>query len=130
MPLHGDPQEDDGMAQSHKQRLEKQRARQREYRRKQRAARRPSRDDIARALLHFALRENLRLGRSDKLDALWDAVAAVLVEQGYDAEQTSEAFADLVDRYRRGWEFQRRFPEDGFPTTTRPTDSLRIAAIP
>ena len=66
-------------------------------------------------MLHFAVTENLKLGREDKLDDLWDEVFKVLVRQGFDRKQADEAFDELVDRYKRGWDFQRRFPEDGFP---------------
>jgi len=103
------------MAQSRAERLRKQRERQREYRARRRQSRKPTRDDIARAMLHFAVTENLKLGREDKLDDLWDEVSRVLVRQGFDGNQTDEAFDELVDRYKRGWDFQRRFPEDGFP---------------
>ncbi|WP_274425152.1 hypothetical protein [Chelativorans sp. YIM 93263] len=51
------------MAQSRSERLARQRERQRALRAATRARRRPTRDDIARALLHFAITENVRHGR-------------------------------------------------------------------
>lgn len=101
------------MSQSRAERLRKQRERQRAYRRRQRQSRKPTRDDIARAALHWAVRGALK--DEDKLDRLGDRIIPILVRQGFDRKQADEAFDDLVDRYRRGWEFQRKFPEDGFP---------------
>jgi hypothetical protein len=101
------------MAQSRKELLRKQRERQREYRRRQRQARKPSRDDIARAALDWAVREVLK--DEEKLDRLGDRIIPVLVRQGFDKKAADAAFDELVDRYRKGWGFQRRFPEDGFP---------------
>ena len=101
------------MAQSRRDRLEKQRLRQREYRRKQRAARKPSRDDIARAALHWAVKR--ALPDEAMVDKLADRILPILVAQGFDRRKTDEAFDELVERYRSGWDFQARFPEDGFP---------------
>ncbi|QKV20052.1 hypothetical protein [Oricola thermophila] len=99
------------MAQSREERLRRQRERQREYRRRLRAARKPSRDDIARAALHWAIRETMQ--DEQQLDRLGDRVIPILVAQGFDRKKCDEAFDELVERYRRGWDFQRRFPEDG-----------------
>lgn len=101
------------MAQSRAERLRKQRERQRKYRMRQRQSRKPTRDDIARAALDWAIREVLK--DEERLDRLGDRIIPVLVRQGFDRKQTDEAFDELVERYKRGWDFQRRFPEDGFP---------------
>ena len=101
------------MAQSRKELLRKQRERQREYRRRQRQSRKPSRDDIARAALDWAIRQVLK--DEAKLDRLGDRIIPILVRQGFDRKQADAAFDELIERYRRGWGFQRRFPEDGFP---------------
>lgn len=98
------------MAQSRTERLEKQRLRQREYRKRRRAERRPSRDDIARAALHRDLTQ--AMNDEDHLDALADRIVPVLVEQGFDRRAVHLALEDLVDRYRGGWNFQRRFVGD------------------
>lgn len=101
------------MAQSREELLRKQRERQREYRKRQRRSRKPTRDDIARAALDWAIREVLK--DEEKLDRLGDRIIPILVRQGFDRKQADAAFDELVDRYRKGWGFQRRFPEDGFP---------------
>ena len=108
------------MAQSRRERLEKQRLRQREYRRKQRAARKPSRDDIARAALHWSVKR--ALPDEATMDKLADRILPILVAQGFDRRKTDEAFDELVERYRSGWEFQARFPEDGLPEDSFPDD--------
>ena len=101
------------MAQSRNERLEKQKLRQREYRRQQRAARKPSRDDIARAALFWAVKR--ALPDEEKVDTLGDRIIPILVAQGFDRKKADEAFDELVQRYRQGWDCQPRFPGDGFP---------------
>ena len=101
------------MAQSRDERLRKQRERQRKYRRRQRQSRKPSHDDIAQAALDWAVRQVLK--DEAKLDRLGDRIILILVRQGFDRKQADAAFDELVERYRKGWDFQRRFPEDGFP---------------
>lgn len=109
------------MAQSRQERLRKQRERQREYRARRRRNRKPTRDDIARAMLDWAVRESLK--DEEKLDRLGDRIIPVLVRQGFDRKQADEAFDELAERYRNGWEFQRRFPEDGFPDEDDDTEA-------
>ena len=52
---------------SRRERLDKQRERQRVVRATRRAEKKPSRDDIARALLHWAIVQNLRHGREEEI---------------------------------------------------------------
>jgi hypothetical protein len=96
------------MAQSRRERLERQKERQRELRAAARVKRRPSRDDVARALLHFAVTENIRQGRERQLADLEDRIVAVLTSQGFDRRETEAVLEALVDKYRSGWTFQRK----------------------
>lgn len=90
------------------ERLRKQREYQRGYRKRIKAARVPDRDEIACELLHYAITENLRLGREDELWTLADSIIERLVARRYDRAATEEAFVAIVDRYEAGWTFQRR----------------------
>lgn len=90
------------------ERLRKQREYQREYRKRLKEACAPDRDEIARELLHYAITENLRLGREAELWTLADAIIVRLVARGYDRAATEQAFVAIVDRYEAGWSFQRR----------------------
>ncbi|WP_274427394.1 hypothetical protein [Chelativorans sp. YIM 93263] len=96
------------MAQSRSERLARQRERQRALRAATRARRRPTRDDIARALLHFAITENVRHGREEELGRLLDRIVTSLQEQGFDKREAETVLEDLVDKYRAGWSFQRK----------------------
>lgn len=89
-------------------RLEKQRVRQKELRERNRALKRPSRDDFARMLLHIALEENVRSGNFAELDRLQDGLVDKLTAQGFDKKQCDLVFEDLVDRYKRGWDFTKK----------------------
>ena len=96
------------MAQSRRERLEKQKERQRRLRAAAKVKRRPTRDDIARTLLHFAITENIRHGREQQLADLEDRIVLELINQGFDGRETEAAFDALVDKYRSGWTFQRK----------------------
>ena len=99
---------DKEMAQSRREKLDKQRQRQRAVRAAQKAERKPSRDDIARALLHYAIVQNLKLGRGQELDRLQVSIVEELAVQGFDRKASDAAFDDLVDKYGSGWAFQRK----------------------
>lgn len=96
------------MAQSRREKLDKQRERQRVVRARRRAERKPSRDDIARTLLHWAIVQNLRHGREEEIFRLQEFITAELVAQGFDRVGCDTAFDELVDKYRAGWAFQRK----------------------
>lgn len=96
------------MAQSRRQRLDRQRERQRTLRAEASAKRKPSRDDIARTLLHWAITENIRHDREDELDRLQMQVVDRLVAQGFDRQASDTAWDALVDKYRNGWAFQSK----------------------
>jgi hypothetical protein len=96
------------MAQTRRERLEKQRQRQMKVRAAQRRERKPSRDDIARTLLHWAIVQNLKLGREQELDRLQVSVVDRLAARGFDRRQADAAFDELVEKYGSGWTFQRK----------------------
>ena len=89
-------------------RLEKQRLYQREYRERMKKAKAPGRDDIARARLHFAITENLRLGRKEEVEKIMDYLVDQLTAQGFAPRATEQALDALVTKYARGWGFQRK----------------------
>ena len=90
------------------ERLEKQRLRQRRLRAEKAARKTPGRDDFARELLHFAIIENLRNGREQKLNSLIDNLVERLVERGFDRGECERVIVELIDRYEAGWAFQRK----------------------
>jgi hypothetical protein len=96
------------MAQSRRERLDRQRERQRGYRAEMKAKRKPSRDDIARTLLHFAITKNLQHGSEDALAPLQTEIVRELVAQGFDRKASDAAFDELIEKYRIGWTFQRK----------------------
>lgn len=93
---------------SNDERLRKQREYQKQYRKRLKGARAPDRDEIARELLHYAITENLKNDREAAMWRLAEAIIDRLVERGYDADATEQAFTAIVDRYEAGWSFQRR----------------------
>lgn len=94
--------------QSREERQRKQREYQRAYNRRIAAARAPDRDAIARELLHYAITENLKLGREEELWTLATSIIERLVARGYDRAATEQTFSAIVARYDAGWTFQRR----------------------
>ncbi|MBN8245697.1 hypothetical protein JF546_22015 [Nitratireductor aquimarinus] len=96
------------MAQSRKERLENQRDRQRALRAASKSRRKPSRDDIARTLLHFAITKNLSEERRERLEELQHHIVAELVFQGFDEREAEIVWDALVDKYRSGWTFQQK----------------------
>jgi hypothetical protein len=96
------------MAQSRRQRLDRQRERQQALRAEASAQRKPSRDDIARTLLHWAITENIKHGREEEIYRLQVQVVEHLVIQGFDRRASDTAWDALVDKYRNGWAFQTK----------------------
>ena len=89
-------------------RLERQKLYQRQYRARRRREKAPDRDDIARALLHFAIVENLAHGRHQELARLINAISRRLEGQGFDPAAACRVWRELVVRYGEGWDFQRK----------------------
>jgi hypothetical protein len=96
------------MARDREKRLEKQKERQRKYRARLKAERRPTNEDLARAVLDIALTRYLGQGRHDDLMRILDQVAERLQEVGFKARDTETAWFDLQDRYQRGWSLLRQ----------------------
>ncbi|MGO8257714.1 hypothetical protein ACC763_05070 [Rhizobium ruizarguesonis] len=90
------------------ERKAKQKERQQRLRDRHRGERRPDRDDVARALLFWAITSYLKEGRPDRIDQLSDAAVAVLSDQGFDKRASYEVFDGLVDRYARDHQPFRR----------------------
>ena len=93
--------------QGNAERREKQRLRQRAYRARLRLEKKPTHEDLARAVLDRALTHNLRLGRHQQLMDLLDEVAKRLREVGFHERDTEAAWFELQDRYERGWSMLR-----------------------
>lgn len=110
------------------ERLRKQRQRQSEYRKKMKAERRPSRDDIARVFLHAAITQAWRWKyekREKMLSWVVDTILEGLIAQGFDPKASAEAIEDLIDKYTKDrWEFRRKVhllwpvADDGSETST------------
>jgi hypothetical protein len=89
-------------------RLEKQRVRQKALRERNKGLRRPTRDDFARMMLHLALDQLTRDQDIEELTRLQDGLVRRLVKQGFDNQQCYLAFEDLLDKYKKGWSFQKK----------------------
>lgn len=96
------------MAQTKREKLDKQRIRQQRIRDRMKAERKPSRDDIARALLHWSITANVQEGRETLLFHLQTRIVEILIAQGFDEVAADASFDDLVDRYSEGWSFRRK----------------------
>lgn len=96
------------MAQTKREKLDKQRIRQQRVRDKMKAERKPSRDDIARALLHWSITANVQEGRETLLFHVQTRIVEILIAQGFDEVASDASFDDLVDRYSEGWSFRRK----------------------
>ncbi|MEE9922386.1 MAG: hypothetical protein PBV01_03235 [Brucella anthropi] len=91
------------------ERLRKQRERQKEYRDRLRAERKPTRDDVARVFLHFMIAKAMRSGNQDGMEKLIDMLLDGLADQGFDKDASLDVIDDLIDRYtKRGWDFRRK----------------------
>ena len=91
------------------ERLAEQRERQQAYRKRIKTERRPSRDDIARVLLHVVITRSAARDKLDELEKFGDLIVDRLVEQGFDKRVSYDAFDQLIDKYvKQGWEFRRK----------------------
>jgi len=91
------------------ERLGKQRERQRRYRDRQRAERRPGRDDIARILLHFMIVKAVKSADTVAMEKLITMLLDALKGQGFDEDASLDVVEDLIFRYtKRGWDFRRK----------------------
>lgn len=86
-----------------------QRERQKRLRDRNRAERRPGRDDIARVALYWMVSRMVAKGAHDVLDEMEDEIVARLVDQGFAEAASYEAFDALVEKYARSaWGFRRK----------------------
>ncbi len=91
------------------ERLRKQRERQKDYRDRLRVQRKPTRDDIARVLLHFMIVKAVKSGNQDGTEKLIDMLLDALADQGFDKDASLEVIDDLIVRYTKsGWDFRRK----------------------
>ncbi|WP_051631184.1 hypothetical protein [Afifella pfennigii] len=81
---------------------------QRAYRARQKAERIPSRDDVARIVLHWAITGALEPGKEKQLTGLRKMVIERLVEQDFSEEGARRRFDDIVERYKDGWDFRAK----------------------
>lgn len=89
-------------------RLEKQRLRQRAYRARKEAERRPTNEDLARAVLDIAMTTYLKDGRHRDLILILRRVARRLETIGFQRHQTAEVWLELQARYEKGWTLLRQ----------------------
>lgn len=89
-------------------RLEKQRLRQRAYRARLKAEKRPTNEDLARAVLDIAMTTYLGQGRHQELIGILDRVADRLKKIGFRRRDTEEVWFELHDRYEKGWSLLRQ----------------------
>ncbi|WP_434055095.1 MAG: hypothetical protein RDA78_09625 [Roseibium sp.] len=93
---------------SYKQRLAQKAERQRDYRQRLRARRRPSRADISITLFHWLTQRTARKGNWKVFDRMMNTVRDRLVARGFDKAETEQAIDALVKKIEGGWEFQRK----------------------
>lgn len=81
------------------ERLRKQRERQRVYRLRLKAERRPSRDDIARVVLLFMIVRASKDWNHRFLEQLTDLILKGLKSQGFDEDASLDVLDDLIAKY-------------------------------
>jgi hypothetical protein len=94
--------------QTREERNEQQRVRQLSVRKTAKEQKKPSRDDIARLLLWQMItgiqknKETDKAGKEKMLIDLLNSIVNGLESQGFDAQQSEDAFEALVDKYAKG----------------------------
>lgn len=92
------------------ERLRKQRERQQRVRERHKRDRKPSRDDIARILLHTMIMQCYENQQMHMLDGLFDVIVDGLKDQGFDQAASYSVIDDLVEKYTKSnWQFFRKF---------------------
>lgn len=91
-------------AKSKSQRTAEQRVRQKRVREKAKAARRPSRDDIARMFLWQVISDAMKDADDGRLliKKMADKIVGGLERQGFDDQESYDVFDDLVRKYSDG----------------------------
>lgn len=91
------------------ERLRKQRERQKIYRAQLKAERKPTRDDIARVVLHFMIVRAANDKDRGFLDQFIDLILADLKTQGFDEATSLDVLDDLIIKYTKmNWDFRRK----------------------
>lgn len=86
-----------------------QKERQRALRAKQKAEKRPGRDDVARVALYWMISRMTSKAARDVLAEMEDEIVAVLTDQGFDQKASFDVFDELVEKYDGGiWGFRRK----------------------
>lgn len=97
------------MSDTYDEGLRKQRERQQNIRQNDKAKGKPSRDDIARVLLHTVIMICHETNALDELDEYSDIIVEQLSAQGFDKNASYSAFEDLVKKYTKSdWQFRRK----------------------
>lgn len=91
------------------ERLRKQRERQQRTRDRHKLERKPSRDDIARVLLHVIIMRSYETKQMHMLDGLFDVIVDSLKAQGFDNDASYAVIDDLIEKYTKSkWQFFRK----------------------
>ncbi len=91
------------------ERLRKQRERQQKVRERNKRDRKPSRDDIARVLLHIIIMRSYQKNQMHMLDSLFDVIVGGLKVQGFDKDASYSVIDDLIEKYTKSnWQFFRK----------------------
>ncbi|MGU3401687.1 hypothetical protein ACLBWS_18605 [Brucellaceae bacterium D45D] len=91
------------------ERLRKQRERQKEYRERLKTARKPTRDDIARVMLHFMIVRMMKSNHHNAREQMIRLVLAALTSQGFSEAASLDALDDLIAKYTKSnWGFRRK----------------------
>ncbi len=84
------------------ERNREQRQRQQAIREKQKAQKRPHRDDVARLALYWLISRAHEKGQKEELEKFHDKIVKMLVEQGFDEHASDEVLDDLIRKYKPG----------------------------
>ncbi|MBB6262669.1 hypothetical protein FHS77_003251 [Paenochrobactrum gallinarii] len=100
------------------ERLRKQRERQQRVRERQKRDRKPSRDDIARVLLHMLIMRSYKTNQMHLLEGYCDMIVRRLKAQGFDKVASYAVLDNLIEKYTKSdWQFFRKLhlKEDDTP---------------
>ncbi|MBB6262438.1 hypothetical protein FHS77_003012 [Paenochrobactrum gallinarii] len=91
------------------ERLRKQRERQQKVRERHKRDRKPSRDDIARVLLHMFIMRSYKTNQMHLLEGYCDMIVRRLKAQGFDKDASYVVIDDLIEKYTKSdWQFFRK----------------------
>ncbi|PYE92098.1 hypothetical protein C8J35_1292 [Rhizobium sp. PP-F2F-G38] len=83
-------------------RSREQRERQQKLRDRDKKAKRPGRDDVARVALYWVISRAIKKNQLTELDKFRDQIVSMLADQGFDEHASDAVFEDLVEKYRTG----------------------------